>query len=65
MLEHAIDHKRPYSSTDLYYGSLMNIINLPIDITVANEVVEKRVVEEGCLVLLGENCRETQKNSFS
>ena len=31
----------------------MNIINLPIDVTVTKEVVEKRVVEEeGCLVLL-------------
>ena len=31
----------------------MNIIKLPIDITVTKEVMEKRVVEEGCLMLLG------------
>ena len=42
-------------------------MNLPIDVTVAKEIVEQRVVEEeGCLVLLEKkqkNCRETRKNS--
>ena len=36
----AIDHARPWS-TDLYYGFLVNIMNLPIDVTVAKDVVEK------------------------
>ena len=40
----------------------MNIINLPIDVTVAKEIVEKRVVEEeGCLVLLGKKPRNTEE----
>ena len=64
----AIDHKRPslVQLTCMYYGFLMNIINLSIDVTVAKEVVEKwvLVVEEGCLVLLEKNCCETRKNSF-
>ena len=29
-----------------------HLINLPIDVTVAKEIVEKGAVEEGCLVLL-------------
>ena len=63
------DRDKPRGVTrghSLYYDFLMNIINLPIDVMVAKEVVEKQVVEEeGCLVLLRKNCRETRKkNSF-
>ena len=58
----AIDHKRPWhSSTGLYYGFLMYVINLPIDVRVAKE--EKRVIEEDCFMLLKKNCCKTWKNS--
>ena len=43
----------------------MNIINMPIDVTVAKEVVGKRVAEgEGCLVLLGKICCEHGRTVF-
>ena len=57
---------RGHSSTGLYYGFLMNIINLPIDVTVTREVMEKRVVEEGCLVLPEKKLsRNTEEEQFS
>ena len=41
-------------------------INLPIDVTVAKEVVEKQVVgEEGCLVLLRKKLPRNTEEQFS
>ena len=44
----------------------MNIVNLPIDVTVAKEVVEKWVIEEeGCLVLLEKKLPRNMEEQFS
>ena len=45
----------------------MNIVNLPIDVMVAKEVVEKRVIEEeeGCLVLLEKKLPRNMEEQFS
>ena len=53
------------NSTGLYYGSLVDIINLPIDVMVAKEVVEKQVIEEGCLVLLRKKLPQNTEEQFS
>ena len=56
---------RDHSSTGLYYGFIMIIINLPIDVTVAKKVIEKRLIEEECLKLLGKKLpRNTEEEQL-
>ena len=42
-----------------------HLINLPIDVTVAKEIVEKGAVEEGCLVLLEKKMPRNTEKQFS